>query len=131
MSNRYLLNVIKNLRASVSITATKFTNCETFIDTSWKMTEFEKSFIFSKLLMIIVLVVASSYADLPPIGDANCKEESCNSVNCESGIDCSLGKLMGDPKSICGCCKLCLNYIGKKGYILLNPIFIKLIKQFL
>nr|CAH0101268.1 unnamed protein product [Daphnia galeata] len=63
--------------------------------------------------MIIVLVVASSYADLPPIGDANCKEESCNSVNCESGIDCSFGKLMGDPKSICGCCKLCLNYIGE------------------
>lgn len=100
--------------------------CVTFIDKSWKMTEFNLNcFLFSKLLLITILLIASSYAAYPPPGDANCYKGSCESVNCKS-VDCSFGKLMTDPGSSCGCCKLCLSYIGKNAdFVAHSPPVIK------
>jgi hypothetical protein len=77
------------------------------------MTEFNlKCFCFSKLFFISILLIGGSYAAYPPVGDINCYKGSCESVECQS-VDCSFGKLMTNPSSSCGCCKLCLSYIGK------------------
>ncbi len=67
-------------------------------------------------LVVIALIVASffvnSFAAVPPLGDVKCQAESCNSTDCAI-VPCAFGKLMTDPDSSCGCCKLCLDYIGK------------------
>ncbi|KZS21200.1 uncharacterized protein LOC116920893 [Daphnia magna] len=72
--------------------------------------------VWSSTFLIVLIancsLIASSYAAVPPLGDANCKEGSCDSANCAS-VDCSFGKMMNDPSSPCGCCKLCIFYIGE------------------
>lgn len=73
--------------------------------------------VWSSTFLIVLIancsLIASSYAAVPPLGDANCKEGSCDSANCAS-VDCSFGKMMNDPSSPCGCCKLCIFYIGNE-----------------
>ncbi|XP_046647985.1 uncharacterized protein LOC124338009 [Daphnia pulicaria] len=84
------------------------------------MTEFNlKCFCFSKLFFISILLIGGSYAAYPPVGDINCYKGSCESVECQS-VDCSFGKLMTNPSSSCGCCKLCLSYIGENEPCSLN-----------
>ena len=56
---------------------------------------------------------AGSFAALPPLGDARCQADSCQSVDCAK-VSCSFGKLMIDPSSPCGCCQICINYYGKR-----------------
>lgn len=67
----------------------------------------------SVFLFIFAWIIFESYAVVPPLGDVNCKEGFCDSVTCSTS-NCTLGKLMNDPSSVCGCCKICISYIGKK-----------------
>lgn len=62
--------------------------------------------------VLFSVVISRSYAIIPPLGDVNCQTEQCATVNC-TNTDCSFGKLMNDPNSVCGCCQLCINYRGK------------------
>lgn len=61
---------------------------------------------------LFVFWIAIAFGVVPPIGDVNCKPDSCGGIACQT-FNCSYGKVMNSPQSPCSCCKICMQYIGE------------------
>ena len=68
--------------------------------------------IYLALIVISLVQIVIVLGVVPPLGDVNCKSDSCDAIVCQK-FNCTYGKVMNSPNVNCGCCKICMQYIGE------------------
>ena len=68
--------------------------------------------LLKRISLLLVFCFACSFVlGDEAIGNVLCYKESCEEAKCPD-VNCTNGTLLTSPSYECGCCKLCLEYLG-------------------